>query len=272
MSLKSEARIPKSESSPKPEVRIKREPLCPSVANVLALLALLVCAQPPGRAAAGDAFTRGLELSRAGQFPEAAAAFEQAAAAQPAAGTLVNLGLAEWQRGRAGAAILAWEQALWIDPFDARAEANLKFARQVAQLDAPQLKWHEAVSTWLPPNAWVWLAGATLWLSVGLLVLPGIFRRPTAGWQQWLAALSFGIFLLSLTGNSGVVSRTQTGFVLKQNAPLRLTPTQDGEVISTLAPGEPARVVRTRGHYVFIRSLGASGWLEQDDFGPLCPR
>jgi len=236
------------------------------------MLALLMCALDPSRAAAGDAFARGLTLSGAGQFPEAAAAFEQAAAAQPAAGTLVNLGLAEWQRGRAGAAILAWEQALWIDPFDARAAANLKFARQVAQLDAPQLKWFEAVSARLPPNTWVWLAGTALWLSLGLLVLPGIFRRRKTGWQQWLAALSFGIFLLSLTGNFGVMSRTQTGFVLKKNAPLRLTPTQNGEVISTLAPGEPARELRVRGHYVFIRTLGASGWLEQSDFGPLCPR
>ena len=239
---------------------------------VLALLALLMCVLIPDRAVADDAFHRGLGLSRAGQFPEAAAAFKQAAAVQPAAGTLVNLGLAEWQRGRAGAAILAWEQALWIDPFDARAEANLKFARQLAQLDEPQLKWFEAVSTWLPPDAWVWLAGAALWLSVGLLVLPGIFRRRTTGWQQWLAALSFGIFLFSLTGNFGVMSRTQTGFVLKKGAPLRLTPTQDGEVISTLAPGEPVRELRARGNYIFIRTLGASGWLEQSDFGPLCPR
>jgi len=266
--------------------------LCPSVVNVSAcfrisgirssdwgispriciLLALWLCLLNPGRAAAADTFTRGLELSRAGQFPEAAAAFEQLAGARPAAGTLVNLGLADWQRGHAGPAILAWEQALWIDPFNKRAEANLKFARQVAQLDAPQLKWFEAVSAWLPPNAWVWLAGASLWLSLGLLIFPGIFRRRKTGWQQWLAALAFGIFLFSLAGNFGVVSRTHTGFVLKKNAPLRLTPTQEGEVIATLVPGEPARALRTRGHYLFIRTLAGSGWLEQDDFGPLCPR
>jgi tetratricopeptide (TPR) repeat protein len=233
-------------------------------------LAMLVCVLNPGRAATNDFFTRGLELSRGGQFPEAAAAFEKSAAARPAAGTLANLGLAEWQRGHAGAAILAWEQAQWIDPFDARAKANLRFARQVAQVDTPQLKWFEAVSTWLPPNAWVWLAGAMLWLALGLLVLPGIFRRRKTGWQQWLAALAFGIFLFSLTANFGVVSRTQTGFVLKKNAPLRLTPTREGEVISTLAAGEPARLLRERGNYIFIRTLGGSGWVERNDFGALC--
>jgi len=236
-------------------------------------LALAVLAGPasPSRAATNDLFARGLELSRAGQFPEAAAAFGTLARTQPSAGTLVNLGLAEWQRGRAGAAILAWEQARWIDPFDPRAGSNLKFARQVAQVDEPQLKWFEAVSACLPPNAWVWLTGAMLWLGVGLLVLPGIFRRRMAGWHQFLAALAFGIFLFSLTANFGVVSRTEIGFVLKKNASLRLTPTQNGEIVSTLAAGEPARQLRTRGHYLFIRTLGGAGWVEQNEFGLLCP-
>ena len=133
------------------------------------------------------------------------------------------------------------------------------------------MKWFETVSTWLPPNAWVWLAAVTFWLAVGLLLLPGIFWRRKAGWQQWLAALAFGVFLFSLTANFGVVSRTQIGFVVKKNAQLQLTPTHNGEIISTLAAGEPARKLRTRGNYVFIRTLGGAGWLEQDDFGLICP-
>lgn len=233
-------------------------------------LALLLCTVNFSCAATNDFFARGAELNRAGQYPEAAVAFGNSAQAQPAAGTLVNLGLAEWQRGHAGAAILAWEQARWIDPFEPRAEANLKFARQFAQVDAPQLKWFETASTWLPPNAWVWLAGASLWLAVGLLVLPGIFRRRKEGWHQTLAALAFGGFLFCLTANVGVVSRTQIGIVLKKNAPLLLTPTREGEMISTLTAGEPARQLRTRGNYLFIRTAGASGWVEQSEFRLIC--
>ena len=221
-------------------------------------------------ATTNDFFAQGIESSGAGNFPEAAAAFEKSAQAQPACGALVNLGLAEWQRGHAGAAVLAWEQARWIDPFDSRAESNLKFARQIAQVDAPQLKWFETASTWLPPNAWVWLAGASLWLAVGLLVLPGIFRRPKAGWHQTLAALAFGGFLCCLTANIGVVSRTQIGIVLKKNAPLLLTPTREGEMISTLTAGEAARQLRTRGNYFFIRTAGAAGWVERSEFRLIC--
>lgn len=218
-------------------------------------------------AATNDFFAQGISLSRAGQFPEAAAAFKKAAQTQPASGTLVNLGLAEWQRGHAGEAIRAWEQARWIDPSDQRALQNLKFARAVAQVDEPQLKWFETASTWLPPNDWVWMAGASLWLAVGVLVLPRIFRRKKSGWTQALAALGFSLFIFALVADFGVVSRTKIGFVLKRNAALLLTPTRTGEIVATLNSGEAARRLRTRGNYFFIRTANAAGWIERDNFG-----
>jgi hypothetical protein len=235
------------------------------------VLAALICTVNFSRAATNDLFQQGVELSRAGQFPEAAAAFEKSAQAQPACGTLINLGIADWRRGRAGAAILAWEQARWMAPFDPRAGANLKFARQAAQVDAPPLQWFEAASTWLPPGAWAWLTAASLWLAVGMITLPSVLRWRKAGWQQALAALALGIFLFSVTADFGVASRTRIGFVAKKNAPLLLTPTREAEVVSTLAAGEPARRLRTRGNYYFIRTAFASGWISREQFGLVCP-
>ena len=214
-----------------------------------------------------DLFTTGMELSRNGEFPEAAAAFEKSALIRPATGTLVNLGVAEWLRGHAGAAIRAWEQARWIDPFDPRARVNLKFARQAAQVDEPELKWFEIPSTWLPPDAWLWLAGTSLWLAVGMMTLPQFFRWRKTGWQQALVAAGLGVFLACLPVNLGVISRTNLGFVVKNDAPLLLTPTRTGEVISTLTAGEPARRLRTRGDYYFVRTQNESGWIERNAFG-----
>lgn len=216
-------------------------------------------------------FAQGLAAYQAGEFAAAAAAFQKSVEQQPAAGTFLNLGLAEWQRGHAGAAMLAWEQARWLDPFAARAKENLRFARQALQLDEPELKWFETASTWLPPNAWFWLAGASLWLAVGLLTLPGFLRWRKAGWQQTLAAISFGVFLFAMTANLGVVSRTQIGLVIQKDAGLRLTPTKEGEIVATLAAGETARKLRTRGNYFFIRTAGAAGWIERPQFKLICP-
>ena len=235
------------------------------------LVAALVCVLPACQAATSDFFAQGIKFSRAGELPEAAAAFEKSARALPASGTLVNLGIVEWRRGHAGAAILAWEQARWIDPFDSQAEVNLLFARELAQVDTPQLKWFEAASTWLPPDAWAWLAAASLWLMAGAMTLPGILRWRKAGWQQALAALAFGLLIFSMTASLGVVSRTQIGIVLKKDAPLLLTPTTEAEVVSTLAAGEPARRLRTRGNYHYIRTALAAGWISGDQFSLVCP-
>ena len=74
-----------------------------------------------------------------------------------------------------------------------------------------------------------------------------------------------------MTANIGVVSRTNLGFVVKKNAPLLLTPTRTGEVISLLTAGEPARKLKARGEYYFIRTAYGSGWIGRRDFGLVSP-
>src|SRR5260370_26530131 len=46
-------------------------------------------------------------------------------------------------------------------------------------------------STWLPVNAWVWIACVSFWLAVALIMLPGILRWRKADWHQGLAAAGF---------------------------------------------------------------------------------
>src|SRR6476659_5540778 len=101
-----------------------------------------------------DLFRDGTTAYRTSDYAGAIKAFRQSANLQPASGTLQDLGLAEWHRGHAGAAILSWEQSLWLEPFNAAANANLRYARKIAQLEAPDLTWYEVVSTWLPANWW----------------------------------------------------------------------------------------------------------------------
>ena len=234
------------------------------------VVALFLCALQAGAEPPTSLFNSGLQAYQAGDFAQAARAFREAAVQQPASGTLQNLGNAEWQRGRAGEAILAWEQALWVNPFEQNARNNLRFARAALQLDAPELKWYEAAASWLPANWWAWIAGGSLWLVVGMTTLPGILRWRKASWQQAVAALGLGILLVSLPAHFGTLTRTRAGFVLEKDAPLRLTPTTEGEAVTRLAAGEPARWVRTRGNYLFIRTSRNAGWIERSEFALIC--
>ena len=223
-------------------------------------------------AAPDPLFRAGASACRAGDYARAADAFRQSVLLQPASGALQDLGNAEWRCGRTGAAILAWEQARWLDPFNQSARQNLQFARKTAQLEAPDLMWCEVVSTWLPASWWAWIAGVSLWLAVGMGMLPGVLRLRKAAWHQAVAALGLMVFLLSLPAHIGVQTRSRVGFVLQKNTSLRLTPTLEAQALTHLAPGEPGRWVGARGKYVLIRTSRALGWVEHDQFGLACPR
>lgn len=237
----------------------------PALWVVLALAWWALPGMTAGRAE--DLFKQGAQAYAAGGFEQAASFFREAAAAAPAAGTLHNLGNAEWQCGRTGPAILAWEHAQWLDPFSANTRANLRFAHKAAQLDAPDLAWYEICSTWLPVNAWAWIACLNLWLAVAMVMLPGVLRWRKADWHQGLAVAGFAIFLLTIPALMGVHTRAKLGILLPKETPLRLTPTSEAQVLAKLPAGETARLERERNNYVFIRTGTAAGWVKREQFG-----
>jgi len=221
-------------------------------------------------ASPAELFHDGVTAFRANDYSDAIKAFRQSANLQPAAGTLQDLGLAEWHRGHAGTAILSWEQSLWLDPFNTAARGNLRYARKIAQLEATDLTWYEVVSTWLPANWWAWIAGISFWVAVGMVLLPGIFRLPKASWHQAVAALGLTIFLLSIPAHIGVHTRARIGFVQQKDTPLRLTPTKEAEFVTRLAAGEPARLERQHGQFLLIRTSRSVGWVEREQFTLIC--
>src|SRR5438270_216998 len=112
-----------------------------------------------------DLFQQASQAYLAEGYLSAADGFGEASMAAPAPGTLHNLGNAEWQCGHTGPAIAAWERAQWLAPFDPNTKSNLRLARKVAQLEAPELVWYEICSRWLPVNVWSWLACVSFWLA-----------------------------------------------------------------------------------------------------------
>jgi tetratricopeptide (TPR) repeat protein len=216
-------------------------------------------------------FSEGSAAYRAANYTTAANAFERAATRQPASGTLQNLGLAEWQRGQRAAAILAWEQAVWMDPFNAATRENLRFARKAAMVQAPEYSWCEAASMWLPVNVWPLLAAGSFWLAVAMVLLSRVFRWRRATWHQVLAAAGFAVFLVCLPSLYGVHTRARIGFVMAKETPLRLTPTRDAQAIQVLQEGQPVRCERTRGKYWFVRTGSGHGWIECAQVGRICP-
>ena len=233
---------------------------------LFSVLATMVIAKD-GMAGTIEALFRfGTNSFAAGEYAQASTAFYQAAALQPSGGTLQNLGLSEWQSGHTGPAIVAWEQALWVDPFNQAARANLRFARRAAQLETPDLNWAEVVSSWLPANWWAWVGGISLWTAVAASAVPGLLRWRKSAWHQAVAALGLAVFLLSFPAHMGIDSRARLGFILVKDVPLRLTPTAEAQTVTRLAAGEPGRIVRKHGNYLLLRISHTMGWIEQNQF------
>ena len=213
----------------------------------------------------------GMTAYLAGDYLKAAELFQKSVQAQPSTGAWLNLGLAEWQRNLAGPAVLAWERALWVDPYNAEARGNLQFARKTAQLESPEYAWHEAASMWLPVNAWPILAGVSLWFAVAMITLPRVLRWQRGNWQQGLAATGCAIFLLCLPSLYGVHTRTKIGIVQQKDTELRLTPTREGQTVMQMPAGQPVRWERQRGEYFFVRTRYGKGWVERSKLGLVCP-
>jgi hypothetical protein len=212
-------------------------------------------------------FQQGVAAAKSGESLQAYHMFSQSTALVPASGTLHNLGNAAWRLQKSGPAVLAWEQALWIDPRNDPARTSLRYARHGGKLDELSLRWYEVCSSWLPASWWPWLASTAFWSAVGLLVLPPILRQRRRDLFQALAAGCAAIFLLCLPALAGLDSRAAIGFILPEEAPLRLTPTAEGQILTFLPSAEPGRVERVRGRYALVRTRYHTGWVEQNDIG-----
>ena len=214
---------------------------------------------------ANDAFAPGRTAYAAGQYTNAAQFFRGELKRAPSAEGWHNYGESAWQAGHPGEAVLAWQRARWIDPYQTNAAASLRFVYGLGQFSEWSLTWTEKYSTWLPVNLWAGVAASSLWLAVALGLLPGIFRWRKSVWPQLLAALALGVFVLTLPALAGIQGRTKLAVIRAANVPLRQTPTQTAQARSRFAAGEMVRCQSVRGKYYFVRTANdETGWVARD--------
>lgn len=241
---------------------------CAVIALGVALLACGLRAETPDRQ-----FSKASDFFEKGRFGEAAYVLRALSEGNRwSHGAQHNLGNVEWKVSRPGYAVLAWERAHSIDPFDRNTVANLRFARTKANLVQPERSWFEQYSEWLPIQAWLGAASLGLWGGVLLLVMPRLFGTRRADWHQGVAALLLAAFLLTTPAIWGLRTRGNAGVVIEDETPLRLAPTTDAEPLAKLQGGEIARTERERGDYLYIRAEGdRAGWVKRSEFAKIWP-
>lgn len=252
------------------------------VSALFALLALVATVFPSdARAQSLDAiFTQGREAYVAGRFDDAVAAWERLRdAGVRDADVEYDLGLAEIQRGRYGAAMLAFERALRVEPGDEDAANALEGARRVlaerrAEREGAASLGNDAgfAEVLVRPFSEPLLA----WLLLGLealifLLVVLLFRLPRL--RAALAIATTLAAVLFIAVGSGLLVKRRTfeegrrALVLAADAALREGPDVRTAQLGEAHEGDGLSVLDEEEQWVLVELRGRRGWMAREHVG-----
>jgi tetratricopeptide (TPR) repeat protein len=232
-----------------------------------ALLALLLAADAPGAQLFADANAAYLS----GDLARATAAYEALVAEGVASAELeTNLGAAWLRQGKRGLAALHFERALFLDPGDDDARADLVEVRRgnVDKLEGESEEGGtETLARVLAPLPGGTAAALLLgfWCAGWILLAIRIFRPDV----QWAAPASGIAFALAL-GSAGITWGAATGrrmalqraVVVAQSVPAREGPADKSISHFEVHEGTTVRIEDQEGEYRRVKlANGLTGWI-----------
>ncbi len=177
-----------------------------------------------------------------------------------------NLGNADYRLGDKGAAFVAYERALALDPSHPEAKANLNFLRQETGAKIPDVPWLGRLLSWPTPSHSAWLAAAAVWVLCFSLA-PALFKRRAA----WTPAV---LSLLVLAWCGAVLgwyqSRGETWITTGTQASARVAPADSSGLAAALPMGSHVRLLLERGPWLYVQLPDQSrGWIAKDAVTPV---
>lgn len=224
-----------------------------------------------------DLFTRGNAAYEAGDYAQAVALYDSAAAVVTSAELLYNRGNAYFKLGEVGRAIADYNRAYVLKPHDKDIRHNLAFARQYRPdksmtLENPLLRMLTDFLR-LPDAATARvLAGLFFLLALGSLALLLIRGQRLLGWT----ALGFGvlfIYCLLSSASWSAVTGVDRAVVVQPELTLRSGPGPEYKEIAVVHDGLEVTVRERRPDYVLIQIPGGEGgWVESAAVEPIFAR
>ena len=180
-----------------------------------------------------------------------------------------NLANAYQQTGDTGRAILHYEKSLALDPVNPDTAANLRFARDAAEVPIPSFGLATRLGKKLPINHWSWLVAGGFWISLTFLILPRYYGGSRALTHVILLAA------LALTTTSGVAlfgyhQISHDAVILQADTPLWLAPSPQSKEYGYLQAGELVKIEKRHQSYLFIDNYNdKSGWILAKELGKI---
>lgn len=255
--------ITQDSHKPTPWRRVRRAHLCAGLMIIVVFLSSLTA-----RAASpAPAFDEANASYASGNYHAAIAQYQAILAHDGfSAPVLFNLGNACYRDGQYGNAILNFERAQVLAPRDAEIAANLRLARQKADVSAPALNEIEAACRFLSPNTLAWIGSIAL---TAICVAIGLGRLvPQLPYIKVVGAVA-AVTLLAVAATLAIRwPQFDRAIVIAANAPARIAPASTAADSFTLKAGEPIRIMRSYGRFLLARtSDGKSGWVSAEQVG-----
>lgn len=228
---------------------------------VLPVVAILLTVSAVTAVAAGvpaavrRGFDLGVQAYERGDYAAANRAFFRAAARVPrAADAWANAGTAAWARGDTAHAVLGWQRALRLDPYDEESRERLDLLRE-PPIGTPAYVAPLSAGTGA-------LAGLVLWCAAWLALAIQAERR-----TPYVRAVAGGTLVIALVLLVGAVELEDRAAVrglgvMRHARPLLLAPSADRPAATDAATGEVGTLGAREGSWVWIVLDGArAGWV-----------
>ncbi|MEI8234324.1 MAG: tetratricopeptide repeat protein [Verrucomicrobiota bacterium] len=234
--------------------------------SLLPVLFFLIFCAGASAAAPADA-SAAHALYDKGDFAGARAAYEALIQAGPwSANLFYNLGNAAFRQGEKGAAFLAYERALALEPGHPEAQANLRFLREETGAKLPGTSWVDRALAHPAGNTAGWLAAAAFW-GICFSLAPLAWRRRAAGAPALLCALALG------WSGAAIWWQNSQGALWIVTAPIataRTEPADNAAATAKLPVGSHVHLLLERGAWLNVRLPDATkGWLARDAAEPV---
>lgn len=232
----------------------------------LMLLLLLACVGPAWAAAPGE-FNAANNLYDQGDFYGARAMYESLVQSGNWSSNLFyNLGNAAFRAGDKGAAFLAYERALALEPGHPEAKANLLFLRGETGARVSPIPWYGRALSRTPAHLAAWIAVAAFW-GLCFSLAPLLWKR-----RAGTAPALFCAIVLAWSGAvlAWQISQGERWIVVTERAEARMAPADNARVTATLPMGSHIRLVQERGPWVCVQLANAEkAWVGREAVSPI---
>ncbi len=217
---------------------------------------------------AENPFQSGIEAYEQGDYKTAKTEFTLAVNTNETPAARHNLGLALFQLDKPAQAVWQLERALILNPFNKDYRKKRNLVREQLGLTGDPTEWYDSLSQLVSISAWLMIATVSLWLLVGVFILPVLNDKSAGIRVQLLRCFSLLTLTLSLIAIGLNLQTHKTGIILsEETASLHAAPANAAPESGFARPGERAHVLDQHNNFYKIKTEGsATGWISEDDF------